>query len=319
MTSVAKKPKEAKSSLKPTEKSASEAIKEIESVVDSRIIVYTSGRYIGYWDIPPLYRVLDKLGHQKLLSVILQSHGGFADDAFKMANIIHEFADDVVFIVPSYANSSATLLCLAGKKVFMGPTSELSPTNPMMNVDERLITPTVLEPSPVRTESKEKAMPKQRQMAAYALRDFLIASGVLIKNASGKMEYDPQKLSVYMANGILNPFLLGEFERSGKKVIQYAETLLSRYMFCKREGCNELAHKTAEALCEGYYDHNYPIDRKEAYDVLKLEVEDMPDELWRRSSELLTAYDQMMVTQNIATIIETSEAFEIDHWQSSSG
>jgi hypothetical protein len=319
MTSVAKKPKKAESSQKPAEKSASEAIKEIEPVADSRVIVYTSGRNIGYWDIPPLYRLLDKLGHQQRLSVILQSHGGFTDDAFKMANTIHEFADDVVFIVPSYANSAATLLCLSGNKVLMGPTSELSPTNPMMNVDERLITPTILELKPVSTEPKEKDMPKQRQMAAYALRDFLIASGVLIKGESGRMEYDPQKLSVYMANGILNPFLLGEFERSGKKVIQYAEALLSRYMFCKRKDCNELAHKTAEDLCEGYYDHNYPIGRKEARDVLKLEVEDMPDELWRRSSELLTAYDRMMGTQNIATLIETSEAFEIDHWQQSSG
>ena len=319
MTSAAKMPKKAKPSQKPTEKPASEAIREIEPITGGKVIVYTSGRYIGYWDIPPLYRLLDNLGHQKRLSVILQSRGGFTDAAFKMANIIHEFADDVVFIVPSYANSAATLLCLSGNKILMGPISELGPTNAMMSVDERLITPTVPEPNPVSTEPKERDMPKQRQMAAYALRDFLIASGVLIQGESGRMEYDPRKLSVYMAIGILNPFLLGEFERSGKKVIQYAETLLSRYMFCKQEACNELAHETAEMLCEGYYDHNYPISRKEARDVLRLEIEDMPDELWRRSSQLLIAYDRMMAAQNIATLIETSEAFEIDHWQSSSG
>lgn len=319
MTSAAEKPEKAKPPQKPTEKPASEAIKEIEPIADGKVIVYTSGRYIGYWDIPPLYRLLEKLGPQKRLSIILQSRGGFSDDAFKMANIIHEFTDDVVFIVPSYANSAATLLCLSGNRILMGPISELGPTNAMMNVDERLITPTVPEPNPVNTEPKEKDMPKQRQMAAYALRDFLIASGVLIKGESGSMEYDPQKLSVYMANGILNPFLLGEFERSGKKVIQYAETLLSRYMFCKQEDCNVLASMTARKLCEGYYDHNYPISRKEARDDLRLEVEDMSDELRKRSSELLIAYDRMMAAQNIATIIETSEAFEIDHWQSSSG
>ncbi len=153
-----------------------------------------------------------------------------------------------------------------------------------------------------------------RPMAAHALRDFLTASGVLRADGKG---YDPEVLSVYMAKGVLNPFLLGEFERSSKIAVQYTETLLTTYMFRGEENAVAQAQKVAKRLCEGYYDHAYPISRKEAREALGLKVEDMPDELWQRSSELMRAYDSMMESQNIATIMETSEAFEIEHWASS--
>ena len=105
--------------LEHPEKPASEAIKEIEALIEERVIVYTSRRNIGFWDIPPLYRLLTNMGFQKNLSVIVQSQGGFIDDAFKIANIIHEFANEVTFIVPYYANSAATLLCLSGTQILI--------------------------------------------------------------------------------------------------------------------------------------------------------------------------------------------------------
>ncbi len=297
-----------------SEKPASEAIKEIESHIKERVIVYNSRRSIGYWDIPPIYSLLSKLGHQEKLSIIIQSHGGYSDDAFKMANTIHEFTDNLTFIVPFYAKSAATLLCLSGKLIIMGPTSELGPTNPMMSVDERLITPTVPVPAEVRDEAKEKEPPK-RQMAAQALRDFLTVAGVLRSDGVG---YDPEVLSVYMAKGILNPFLLGDFERAGKTAVQYAETLLLTYMFKDRGDAVKLSNDTARRLCEIYYDHKYPISRNEARNALHLNVHDMQNELWQYASELMQAYDKMMESQNISTIIETSETFQITHWPSPS-
>ncbi len=131
---MAKKGKE-KSVTEVIPKPASDVIKEIEDTfLNHRVLVYTAGRSIGFWDIPPMFRILEKLGKQKQLSIILQNRGGYMDDAFKMANVIHEFAEEVTFIIPSYANSAATLLCLSGNKLLMGTISELGPTNPMMIV-----------------------------------------------------------------------------------------------------------------------------------------------------------------------------------------
>jgi len=307
---MAGKPKNKASQPVSPEKPASQAIKEIEALIGNRAIIYISKRKLAFWDIPPFYRLLTRLGHQEKLSVILQSRGGFSDDAFKIGNMIHEFTNDVEFIVPSNANSAATMLCLSGSVIYMGPISELGPTNPMMSVDERLITPTVPGPTDSGGETKGKE-PKQLQMAAHALRDFLMAAGVLRSDGTG---YNPETLSVYMAKGILNPFLLGDFERSTKIAVQYTETFLTNYMFRGREDKASLAQETAKRLCEGYFDHQYPISRREAREILHLNIQDMSNELWELSFELMLAYDRMMDSQNIATIIETSEAFQTTHW-----
>ncbi|MDE2839997.1 MAG: hypothetical protein OXM03_05155 [Chloroflexota bacterium] len=284
-------------------KSAAQVIGEIEEITNSRVISFVGRRSLGTWDILPFHRVLAGISHQEQLSVIVQSLGEFSDDAFKLARVIREFGDEVSFIVPSVAKSAATLLCLSGDRILMGPTSELGPTNPMMYVDERLITPTVPEPGGLSADREEReGQPKQRQMAALALRDFLIAAGVLTSQGA----YDPEKLSVYMTNGILNPFLLGDFERSGKTSMQYAETLLRDHMFKGKKSAAKAARETARKLCEGYFDHAYPIVRQEARDELNLNVEGMPDELFEKTSDLVSAYDRMLSDQNIARIIETS-------------
>ena len=77
--------------IAPDAKSAAEAIKEIEVITGSRVIAYISRRLLGPWDILPFHRLLAHIGHQDEISVIVQSRGGFPDDAFKLANVIHEF------------------------------------------------------------------------------------------------------------------------------------------------------------------------------------------------------------------------------------
>lgn len=294
-------------------KTAAQAIEEIEGIIGSRVIAYVSRRLLGPWDVLPFHRILADIGHQEHISVIVQSRGGFPDDAYKLANVIHEFGDQVTFVIPSFANSAATLLCLSGNRILMGPIAELGPTNPVMDVDERLIIPTVLEPGGTSVDRKEWDELPKRQMAAHALRDFLRAAGVLTSDG----DYDHEKLSVYMTKGILNPFLLGDFERSGKISVQYAENLLRMYMFQGEADADTKASETARILCEGYYDHSYPIGRKEAREQLGLRVEDMPNDLWAKTSELVLAYDRMMLSQRIARVLESSERFEIDHWAQS--
>jgi ClpP class serine protease len=124
-----------------------------------------------------------------------------------MANVIREFAKDVTFIVPYYAKSAATLLCLSGNKILMGPISELGPTNPMMSVDERLITPTLPDFARIATEPLEKES-RQRQMAAHALRDFLIAAGVLRSDGKG---YDPRSFVRIHGEWSTQSFFAGGF------------------------------------------------------------------------------------------------------------
>jgi hypothetical protein len=298
-------------------KTTGQAIAELEKALhDQRLLVYIQDWMIGPWDIPRIFGLLSGVGKVDNLNLIIDSRGGYPDDAYKIADVIHEFCKSLTVIVPVKAKSAATLLSLAGHQIQMGPLSELGPCDPMIYVDESLITPTAVPFRPPETPAtdEDKSKQKKRQMNALALRDFLEAAGILIKNGDGKVSgYNCEKLVPFCEKGILNPWLLGDFERSFKQSYQFVENLLRRYMFKgdveKLKRIPEIAHK----LTEGYFLHDYPISRREAQEM-GLNVIDMPDELWKQITELMTAYDIMKKEQKLCTIIETSSSYVVDKW-----
>lgn len=296
-------------------KTTSEAIADIEKALNNnRVIVYIADRSIGPWDVLPMFTQLSDIGKVSELNLILDSYGGFSDDAYKIADVLHEFCDSLTIIVPIKAKSAGTLLSLAGQKILMGPISELGPCDPMISVDEWLITPTGLPMRPPETE-EGRTKQKKRQMNALALRDFLEVAGILIKDGDGNITgYDSPKLIPFFEKGILNPWLLGDFERSFKQACQFVENLLRRYMFKDNPEKLSLVPDITHKLAEGYYYHGYPISRREAQEM-GLNVFDMPLELWEQTSQLMAAYDVMKKDQNLCTIIETSSSFHIDKWR----
>lgn len=303
------KPK--KASVEP--KTTSQAIKEIEVMLGNQtVIVYIQDLAIGPWDVIPIFSLLSEIGKVDTINLIIDCGGGYADDAYKIASVIHEFCEHLIILVPFKAKSAATVLSLSGEKIIMSLLAELGPCDPMINVDESLVTPTGI---PVRLPEEEEDSSKRRrkrQINALALRDFLEISGILQKNEKGEVTgYDCGKLIPFCEKGILNPWLLGDFERSFKQSRQWSENLLKRYMFKNDADSDNIVSEIAYKLSEGYYYHGYPIGRREA-EELNLKVEDMPDNLWDKISELMSAYDVMKKEQNLQTIIETSRSYRVD-------
>lgn len=314
-----KKPKKTrKTKAKAPIKTTAEAIADVEKVLnDERVLVFIEDGLIGPWDVLPIFGLLAEVGKVSKLNVILDSSGGFADDAYKIATVLHEFCDYLTVIVPFKAKSAGTILSLAGNQILMSPLGELGPCDPMINVDESLITPMGFPVRPQEAEETEegRSRSKKRQINALTLRDFLEVAGILQKDKAGKITgYDCEKLLPFFEKGVLNPWLLGDFERSFKQSYQFVETLLSRYMF--KGDANKLARvpEIAHKLTEGYYYHGYPISRREAQEM-GLNVIDMPDELWKKTSELMAAYDVMKKEQKLRTIIETSRSYQIYEWR----
>jgi hypothetical protein len=63
----------------------------------------------------------------KNVDVILHTYGGEAGAAYKMVKLIRAAAERVNFIVPAYAKSAGTLLCLGADEILMTDLSELGP------------------------------------------------------------------------------------------------------------------------------------------------------------------------------------------------
>src|SRR4051794_38722789 len=66
------------------------------------------------------------------IDVWLESPGGDAHVAFKLALILRDAASSVRVVIPDYAKSAATLLTLAGDEIYMAPGAELGPLDAQM-------------------------------------------------------------------------------------------------------------------------------------------------------------------------------------------
>ncbi len=75
----------------------------------------------------------------KGLTLILHTPGGQINAAETIAAYLHSKFDHIEVIVPTYAMSAGTMLCLAANRVIMGRQSQLGPTDPQMPIGNRTV------------------------------------------------------------------------------------------------------------------------------------------------------------------------------------
>ncbi len=66
------------------------------------------------------------------LVVFLNTPGGSAETVEKMVEIIRFHYADVSFVVPDYAMSAGTILCMSGDRIYMDYSSSLGPIDPQV-------------------------------------------------------------------------------------------------------------------------------------------------------------------------------------------
>ncbi|MDR3599722.1 MAG: ATP-dependent Clp protease proteolytic subunit [Desulfosporosinus sp.] len=236
----------------------------LEHLRNSKVLVYFSYTPLDDTIIVPLYKQLKEMGHTKKIDLFLHSYGGAVDTPYKVVTLIREFCDEFAVIVPFVAKSAASMLVLGADEVVMGPISELGPIDPLVK-------------HPV---YKDVLVPVQ---AVWHCLDYLQRS---ISNSS-----DPEVAS-FMVTPLLNkldPWLIGDYEKTIKASQQYAETLLSHYML--KDNLEQVSIVT-QALTEGYLSHGYPIGRREAKE-LGLKVIDAHGELWNVIWKLYLSYEEL--------------------------
>jgi ClpP class serine protease len=64
--------------------------------------------------------------------VILETEGGYAEVAERIADLLHNNFDAVEFIVPNYAMSAGTILVMSGDEIWMDYHSVLGPIDPQV-------------------------------------------------------------------------------------------------------------------------------------------------------------------------------------------
>ena len=187
------------------------------------------------------------------LEVITDSPGGSIHAAYHLALLIRRFATkELVFVVPRWAKSAATLLVCAGNKICMGPVSELGPVDPQIThlnpLDKRL----------------EEFSPLHIQATLQLIRD--------------EFEKGNRDLAKGLLERLQFPLTLGGFTKSLEIGKHYLERLLGTRMITG-QGSADKATAIAKRLVEGYVDHGFCIDIDEARSI-GLAVEQMPTGHW---------------------------------------
>jgi hypothetical protein len=82
-----------------------------------------------------LYEVLRGIGRVPRLQVVVQCRGGETNAARRIALLLHEFADEVVFVVPHFCESAGTVMALGAHRIVAGPLSIFSPIDPHLSAE----------------------------------------------------------------------------------------------------------------------------------------------------------------------------------------
>jgi len=139
------------------------------------------GSIMFFHDIMNLTRVMVKCDGLKGVDLILNSPGGQPEVAEKIVSTLRHFYDDNLrVIVPEYAKSAATIVCLGADEIVMGFCSELGPIDPQMpyrdekgNVTSYRSAHAIIESVDSYVRSAHDAIKEQKPFLAYVrLLDF---------------------------------------------------------------------------------------------------------------------------------------------------
>ncbi|WP_394828501.1 SDH family Clp fold serine proteinase [Pendulispora albinea] len=85
-------------------------------------------------------RVVEPLTpRRRKLAVVLHTEGGTVEVVERMVNILRNFYDEVLFVVPKFAMSAGTIFAMSGDAILMDYASYLGPIDPQVVREGKLI------------------------------------------------------------------------------------------------------------------------------------------------------------------------------------
>lgn len=253
----------------------SKVIKDFEKVVaslekrrNSRIfsIVHTGGDpHICAPEMRRLLQHRDKFTGIATLEILINSPGGHADKAYRLARYFRGHCKRLNVLIPMRAKSAATILCLNADSIFMGEFAELGPIDAQMRDEVE--------------KGQEFFSPLDEFKAVEFLREY---SSDILDYLSFVLEHRGMSVkqalheAMHGTIGIMNPLYshvdpsrLGSYRQVLAEGQEYAKRLLATRLD------NNEAAELARHLVWDYPAHDFVIDRDEAGN-LGLPVQKLP-------------------------------------------
>jgi hypothetical protein len=225
--------------------------------------------------LPLLYRhlVMHADRAKNGVDLFIHSNGGSGTVPWRIVNLVREFTEKFVVLVPHHAFSAATLVALGADEIIMHRMGCLGPIDP--SVANPFNPPNPQNPAVVLPISVE-------DVSAYF---------ELVKQDVGVQHEDELVQAFIALTNKIHPLALGNVQRSHHQSRMLAEKLLKKHMGGERE--HEIV-QIIENLKSNLFYHGHPINRKEAKDDLNLKVSEAPKNLEEIMWNLYVAYDEAL-------------------------
>lgn len=201
--------------------------------------------------------IIERLPNKKeTLYVILTTGGGVLLPVQRIVKVFRHYYKEVNFIVPNYAFSAGTILCMSGDKIYMNYFSCLGPIDPQVENREHKLVPALGYLDKI-NELLEKAKQNTLTQAEFLiLKDFDLAE---------LKQYEQAKdLAISLLKKWLTQYKFKDWNQhsDGRAVTQQEK--------------ENRAVEIAELLSDNkkWNSHGYPIDIETLTTELKLKIED---------------------------------------------
>lgn len=258
-------------------------IRALERKRDSRVLVYFTGDREGMQtkiatDIFPfVLEHLESMGRAKHIDLFLYTTGGITIAATGLVALLREYCDRFSVIIPFKAQSAGTLIALGADSIVMNKVSQLSPVDPSVQ-------------SPYNPPA-----PGAQVVGAVNLLPVNVEEVIGYLNLAkeqAKIKDDNAMASIFHElSSRVHPLALGSVFRARAQIRMLATQLLTRHM---GEDKAEQIQKIVSKLTEELYSHDYIIGRKEAREVLGLNVEDVDKETDTIVWKLYKEYERLL-------------------------
>jgi hypothetical protein len=241
-------------------------LKKIASRVDEVLVTYwtsTSGSVCDN-DVMALQDLLQDLGPQRRLTLLVKSDGGSGMAALRMVHLLRQYTRRLTVLAPLNCASAATMLALGADRIGMGPLSYLTAVDTSLEHDL----------SPV--DHTNNLVAVSNDEVERVIRLWKESAG----RSAGVNPY--QELYKY-----LHPLVIGALDRASSLSLMLCREILGYHMKDKAK-----ADRISRQLNSSYPAHQYPITSREAR-RLGLSVFDLDAQTDELLQELNLIYSEM--------------------------
>lgn len=186
-------------------------------------------------DVIALYEILKRTGPHETLFLFIKSDGGSGKVALRIINLLRQYCNRLVALVPLVCASAATMITLGANKILMGPTAYLTAVDTSLN---HALSPIDQDNDQVNVSLDE-------------------LNRVIHK---WRMEQPDRQENPYKSLfNYVHPLVIGAVDRAESLSVMICQELLAYHISDEK-----IAHEIAVTLNSKYPSHSYPILLNEA-------------------------------------------------------